>query len=63
VHALLRGDSPVEAARFGQVTAALTVASPDTVRPDLSTRLVEAELRRTPFGRTHRARTTKEKNR
>jgi pseudouridine kinase len=61
VHALLRGDSPVEAARFGQVTAALTVASPDTVRPDLSTRLVEAELRRIPLGRTRRAATTKEK--
>jgi pseudouridine kinase len=61
VHALLRGDTPVEAARFGQVTAALTVASPDTVRADLSTRLVEAELRRTPLGRTQRARTPKEK--
>jgi len=63
VHAVLRGDSPADAARFGQVTAALTVASPDTVRPDLSTRLVEAELRRSPLGRTQRARTTKEKNR
>ena len=36
VHALLRGDSPVDAARFGQMAAALTVASPDTVRPDLT---------------------------
>jgi len=56
VHALLRGDAPVDAARFAQVAAALTVASPETVRPDLSARLVEAELRRTPLRRT-----TKEK--
>jgi len=46
VHALLRGDSPVDAARFGQAAAALTVASDRTVRPDLSSRLVDAELRR-----------------
>jgi pseudouridine kinase len=66
VHAILRGDPPADAARFGQTAAALTVASPDTVRPDLSTRLVEAELRRTLPGRTKPAgatpaRTTKEK--
>lgn len=65
VHAILRGDSPADAARFGQTAAALTVASPDTVRPDLSTRLVEAELRRSPLGRTTPAeapaRRTKEK--
>jgi pseudouridine kinase len=46
VHALLRGDSAVDAARFGQMAAALTVASPDTVRPDLSPRLIDAELRK-----------------
>jgi pseudouridine kinase len=46
VHALLRGDSPVDAARFGQAAAALTVASAETVRPDLTSRLVDAELRR-----------------
>ena len=46
VHALLRGDSATEAARFGQMAAALTVASPDTVRPDLTPRLVDAELRK-----------------
>ena len=46
VHALLRGDSPVMAARFGQQAAALTVASSETVRPDLSARLVDAELAR-----------------
>lgn len=45
VHALLRGDATVPAARFGQMAAALTVASPDTVRADLSARLVDAELR------------------
>ncbi|KRE58789.1 carbohydrate kinase [Phycicoccus sp. Soil748] len=45
VHALLRGDSPVDAARFGQAAAALTVASDRTVRPDLTARLVDAELR------------------
>ncbi|WP_406832150.1 carbohydrate kinase [Pedococcus sp. KACC 23699] len=46
VHALLRGDSPADAASFGQMAAALTVASPETVRPDLSPRLVDAELRK-----------------
>lgn len=45
VHALLRGDDPAEAARFGQMAAALTVASADTVRADLSARLIDAELR------------------
>ena len=45
VHAFLRGDAPVEAARFGQMAAALTVASPETVRPDLTPRLIDAELR------------------
>ena len=45
VHALLRGDSAADAAAFGQMAAALTVASPDTVRPDISARLIDAELR------------------
>jgi pseudouridine kinase len=45
VHALLRQDAPRDAARFGQMAAALTVASPETVRPDLTARLVDAELR------------------
>jgi pseudouridine kinase len=45
VHALLRGDAAAEAARFGQMAAALTVASADTVRADLSARLIDAELR------------------
>ncbi|QGN59158.1 carbohydrate kinase [Nostocoides sp. HKS02] len=46
VHALLRGDAPADAARFGQMAAALTVASPETVRPDLTAQLVDAELHR-----------------
>lgn len=46
VHALLRGDPPDQAARFGQIAAALTVASPQTVRPDLTANLVDQELRR-----------------
>ncbi|SES49910.1 pseudouridine kinase [Pedococcus cremeus] len=45
VHGLLRRDSPATAAAFGQMAAALTVASPETVRPDMSARLVDAELR------------------
>ncbi|GAB2867345.1 carbohydrate kinase family protein [Nocardioides pacificus] len=39
-HALLEGDDPVHAARFGHAAAALTIASQDTVRPDLTARLV-----------------------
>lgn len=46
VHALMRGDAPADAARFGQMAAALTVASPETVRPDLTARLIDAELRK-----------------
>jgi pseudouridine kinase len=46
VHALMRGDSPADAARFGQMAAALTVESPETVRPDLTPRLIDAELSR-----------------
>ena len=44
VHALLAGADVVEAARFGQVLAALTCASADTVRADLTTALVAAHL-------------------
>ena len=57
VHAWLRGDSPVEAARFGQAAAGLTVASTETVRPDLTASLVDAELRR------HAPRPSQEKKR
>jgi pseudouridine kinase len=52
VHAYLRGDDPVEAARFGQMAAALTVASPDTVRADLTAGLIDAELRKLSRRRT-----------
>ncbi len=44
VHVLLQGGSPEEAARFGHAAAALTIASPHTVRPDLTPRLVWAAL-------------------
>jgi pseudouridine kinase len=44
VHALLAGEDVVEAARYGQVLAALTCASADTVRPDLTAALVAAHL-------------------
>ena len=44
VHALLAGDDAVGAARYGQVLAALTCASVDTVRPDLTAALVAAHL-------------------
>lgn len=43
-HALLAGGTPVEAALFGHAAAALTVASPHTVRPDLSVAVVEQAL-------------------
>ena len=43
-HVLLSGGSPEEAARFGHAAAALTLASPHTVRPDLTPRLVRAAL-------------------
>ncbi|GAB2672194.1 PfkB family carbohydrate kinase [Thalassiella azotivora] len=45
-HALLEGESPVDAARLGHAAAALTIASPQTVRPDLTPRLLRAELAR-----------------
>ncbi|GGL35193.1 winged helix-turn-helix transcriptional regulator [Phycicoccus endophyticus] len=44
VHALLGGADPVEAARYGQVLAALTCTCPDTVRPDLTAALVATHL-------------------
>jgi pseudouridine kinase len=43
-HALLSGASPVEAAAYGQSAAALTVASPHTVRADLTDELVRSLL-------------------
>jgi pseudouridine kinase len=43
-HALLEGRDPVSAARYGHATASLTIASPHTVRPDLSAALVETVL-------------------
>lgn len=43
-HALIEGQDPVEAARFGHAAAALTIASSHTVRPDLTPRLVRAAL-------------------
>ena len=44
VHALLTGSDPVAAARYGHAAAALTVASTATVRPDLTSRLIEDAL-------------------
>ena len=43
-HALLGGATPAEAAAYGQAAAALTVASPHTVRPDLTDELVRSLL-------------------
>jgi pseudouridine kinase len=43
-HALLDGRSLADAVRYGHAAAALTVASPYTVRPDLTPRLIEAAL-------------------
>jgi pseudouridine kinase len=43
-HALLAGAAPEEAAAYGHAAAALTVASPHTVRPDLTDRLVRSLL-------------------
>jgi pseudouridine kinase len=47
-HALLAGATPVAAARLGHAAAALTVAVPQTVRPDLSPTLVERTLADAP---------------
>lgn len=41
-HVLLDGGAPLEAARLGHAAAAVTIASPHTVRPDLSLRLLHA---------------------
>jgi pseudouridine kinase len=41
-HVLLDGGTPLEAARLGHAAAALTIASPHTVRPDLTMRLLHA---------------------
>jgi pseudouridine kinase len=43
-HALLAGATPAEAAAYGQAAAALTVAVPETVRPDLTDDLVRSLL-------------------
>ncbi len=43
-HALLSGESPESAARFGHMAASLTIASTHTVRPDLTERLVRSAL-------------------
>lgn len=43
-HALLAGAAPADAAAYGQSAAALTVASPHTVRPDLTDELVRSLL-------------------
>ncbi len=43
-HALLEGQETLDAARYGHAAAALTIASPHTVRPDLTPRLVRAAL-------------------
>ncbi len=43
-HALLAGADPTDAAAYGHAAAALTVASPHTVRPDLTDRLVRSLL-------------------
>lgn len=43
-HALLAGAEPAEAAAYGHAAAALTVASPHTVRPDLTDALVRSLL-------------------
>jgi len=43
-HALLAGATPREAATYGHAAAALTVADPRTVRPDLSDSLVRSLL-------------------
>jgi pseudouridine kinase len=43
-YAVLAGSDPVDAARYGHAAAALTLASPHTVRPDLTPRLVQGAL-------------------
>lgn len=43
-YAVLSGRDPLDAARYGQAAAVLTLASPHTVRPDLTPRLIESAL-------------------
>ncbi len=43
-YAVLNGSDPVDGARYGQAAAVLTLASPHTVRPDLTSRLIESAL-------------------
>jgi pseudouridine kinase len=43
-YAVLSGHDPIDAARYGQAAAMLTLASPHTVRPDLTPRLIEAAM-------------------
>ncbi len=43
-HGLLEGSDPVEGARLGHAAAALTIASPFTVRPDLTPRLLHKAI-------------------
>jgi pseudouridine kinase len=43
-HALLSGEEPESAVRFGHMAASLTIASTHTVRPDLTERLVRSAL-------------------
>lgn len=45
-HAVVAGRAPAEAAHLGHAAAALTVAGPHSVRPDLSADLVEALAQR-----------------
>lgn len=52
VHALLRGDDPVAAARFGHAAAALTVASAQTVRSDLTEAAVDHQMTQDEGART-----------
>jgi pseudouridine kinase len=47
-HGLVTGADPVTAARLGHAAAALTVAVPQTVRPDLTTALLEQALSTSP---------------
>ena len=44
LHAWLGGATGAEAAAYGHAAAALTVASPHTVRPDLTDELVRSLL-------------------
>jgi pseudouridine kinase len=58
-HAVLDGADPVAAARLGHAAAALTIASPSTVRPDLTPDLLRSVVagaeRPRPHGRRHPA--------